>query len=45
MTNGSDEGGETARWDRGIESLLVGVEECATLIEKRFPSVLDTLSI
>lgn len=38
----ADEGTETERWDRGIESLLVELEACATAIEKSFPEWIAT---
>lgn len=33
----AQEGRETQRWDRAIESLLEEVEECTTIIEKQHP--------
>lgn len=34
----ADEGTETERWDRAIESLLGEVEDCSAQLEKRFPA-------
>lgn len=44
VTEEDTAGQETARWDRGIESLLVQVEECASLIEKKYPAWVASLS-